>query len=120
MVFDCGVSHKIDNAIFTAHGPVITDTKELMYIGAQRKSNNTGEISGIIEALMWLAGQTETIPIGCKVRIWSDSSYVVGIANGKFRAKENVRMSYVFLHFLAICRSRYVLDILWGSFGSVF
>ena len=35
-------------------GPVVIDSGHAHYLGAEKKSNNTGELSGVAEALLWL------------------------------------------------------------------
>ena len=36
------------------YGPVILDRKHFGYLGAEKGSNNSGEVSAICEALLWL------------------------------------------------------------------
>ena len=42
-------------------GPVVTDYKSLVYLGARKHSNNTGELTALMEAMLWaLEKDTQT------------------------------------------------------------
>ena len=40
-----------------ARGPVQTDTRSAYYLGAQVGSNNTGELSALMEAMLYCLGR---------------------------------------------------------------
>lgn len=54
IVFDAGPPDLQSTQAFSAFGSVITIQTNLMYVGAQRLSNNSGEMTAIIDALLWL------------------------------------------------------------------
>eukprot|EP00969_Alexandrium_andersonii_P154001 6808533-Alexandrium_andersonii.AAC.1 len=39
---------------FVLHGPVVTEQWSQLWVGAREHTNNTGELSAIAEALLWL------------------------------------------------------------------
>jgi len=67
-------------------GPVVLDAKHPHFLGAEKCSNNTGELSGIAEALLWL--RDEETRAGPAVLCY-DSTYAANITSGKFQAKAN-------------------------------
>ena len=70
-----------------AYGPVITDPDHNAYRGASVGSNNTGEISAIIEALLFALHEGYT-----SVTIRSDSRWAINVIMGKWRAKHHKEM----------------------------
>ena len=67
-----------------ACGPVITSPNHFSYLGATVGSNNTGEITAIIEALLFASEHEYT-----HVHIHSDSQWAIKVITGKWRAKAN-------------------------------
>ena len=67
-----------------ASGPVVTDQKALHYHGATVGSNNTGEVTAIIEALEYAHTHDHTA-----VHIFSDSEWAINVIRGRWRAKAN-------------------------------
>ena len=39
---------------YVLHGPVVTEEWENVWLGAREKTNNTGELTAIIELMIWL------------------------------------------------------------------
>ena len=68
----------------TAHGPVVTDHSKFSYLGARVGSNNTGELSAIIEALLYAVEHEYSM-----VHVNSDSQWAINVITGKWRAKVN-------------------------------
>jgi len=71
------------------YGPVITDENRVQYIGAEIGSNNTGELTAIMESLLWLKEHEHT---NKPTIIFSDSEYAIGAALGKIAGKSNTRL----------------------------
>jgi len=67
-------------------GPVILDRDSPFYLGAEVGSNNTGELSGICEALLWLRDQEHSARPAV---ICYDSKYAAKIATNEFKAQKN-------------------------------
>ena len=68
----------------TARGRVETDHTARFYYGAQVGSNNTGELTAIIEALLYALEQ------GCgRADIYSDSQWAINVITGRWRAKSH-------------------------------
>eukprot|EP00969_Alexandrium_andersonii_P082997 3661220-Alexandrium_andersonii.AAC.1 len=49
-----GTTRAGEHLLAELFGPVILDQKSDFYLGAEVASNNTGELCGICEALLWL------------------------------------------------------------------
>eukprot|EP00969_Alexandrium_andersonii_P161398 7133769-Alexandrium_andersonii.AAC.1 len=62
------------------------------FLGAEVASNNTGEITAIAEALLWLGSLRRLAPKP-RIRICYDSTEAVNIVAGAFRAGENVALA---------------------------
>ena len=93
---------KDDKVLMEANGPVVIDRGSQYYIGAKKKSNNTAEISAMVELLLYLhsigygtCSQNLDIGQGAKINIYTDSGYVVGIATFRFKPLENVEMCFL-------------------------
>ena len=67
-----------------ASGPVTTDPNHLKFIGAQVGSNTTGELSAIIEALLFALEHEYS-----QVVIHSDSQWAIHMIKGIWRPKSN-------------------------------
>ena len=67
-----------------ASGPVSTDPHHIKYLGSRVGSNNTGELSAIIEALLFALEHDYT-----QVVIHSDSQWSINMITGKWRPKTN-------------------------------
>ena len=66
----------------------------------------------MLETLLWLLGVAQDNDQTCElttrdINIWTDSSYVKGIVEGKFVAKENIFMGQLLAH-------------LWNEVGNIF
>ena len=70
-----------------AHGPVVTDPLHRDYHGATVGSNNTGEVTAIVEALLHAHSLEAT-----KVLIRSDSMWAINVITGRWRAKHHKKL----------------------------
>eukprot|EP00969_Alexandrium_andersonii_P087328 3852475-Alexandrium_andersonii.AAC.1 len=68
-------------------GPVILDSASDEFLGAEVASNNTGELSGICEALLWLRDWEHA---GRPAVICYDSVYAAKRTSGEINARENL------------------------------
>jgi len=68
------------------YGPVVIDPADPTYLGAEVCSNNTGELSALCEALLFL--RDEATPAG-RATVRYDSKYAANIASGAFKAHKN-------------------------------
>lgn len=71
------------------HGPVELDPKSERFLGAEICSNNTGELSAIAEALIWLRTENTDTP----ARILYDSVYAANITTKIFKAAKNKELA---------------------------
>lgn len=79
------VVRKGDETVDELYGPVELNASSPNFLGAELCSNNTGELSAIAEALIWL--QTEAS--GTPACIYYDSKYAANITTRVFRAQRN-------------------------------
>jgi ribonuclease HI len=67
------------------HGPVELNRSSPWFLGAEVASNNTGELSGIAHALIWLRDEGGQAPAA----IVYDSDYAAKITQGIYKAHKN-------------------------------
>ena len=67
------------------HGPVELNQSSPWFLGAKVASNNTGELSGIAHALIWLRDEGSQVPAA----IIYDSDYAAKITQGIYKAHKN-------------------------------
>eukprot|EP01052_Picozoa_sp_SAG31_P021412 SAG31_NODE_1655_length_7621_cov_3.211912_1_plen_380_part_00 len=76
-------------------GPVVTDENDEFFCGANKGTNNTGELCGIGQGLMWLrdvaANATLSAPeiVNAPAVMLYDSGYAANIATGRWKANAN-------------------------------
>jgi ribonuclease HI len=68
------------------YGPVVVDPASVWFLGAEGGTNNTGELCGVCEALLWLIHEE---PSGRSACICYDSEYAANQAQGKWKANKN-------------------------------
>eukprot|EP01050_Picozoa_sp_SAG11_P010646 SAG11_NODE_1078_length_5963_cov_5.690825_7_plen_223_part_00 len=69
------------------YGPVVTDPDSEWFLGADRGSNQTGELCGVIQALLWLLKlPSDDAEV---VFICSDSIYALNQVEGRWRINRN-------------------------------
>ena len=119
-----------DQPIQKAYGPVV-DKQHPMFIGSERWTNNTAEMSAAVEFLLWLLSNTESpnpviVPytstsLTATVILHTDSRYVMGIVLGKFRARENIHLATLLRHLWRRASRIFNLHIVWvkGHSGDV-
>ena len=79
-------------------GPVETDASSDWFCGAAKGTNNTGELTGIGQALMWLrdvaANATLSAPsiVKAPAVLLYDSAYAANMATGRWKATSNVAL----------------------------
>jgi ribonuclease HI len=70
---------------FMLYGPVVTERWDPNWIGAERHTNNTGELTAMAEAFIWLLEEEEGRGVGAPpppVEIRYDSQYACDLAQG--------------------------------------
>ena len=95
-----------------AFGPVIVDKASPHYIGARGLTNNTGEMSAVVEFLLWILSQPPG-EIDKPVVVHCDSKYAIGMLTGKFRARENIELARLLVHLWSLARDRHQLFVQW-------
>ena len=75
-----------DEIIMEASGPVVTSSTSQFYLGASVGSNNTGEISALVEAALYLLSLTQPPR---KVKFFYDSKWAASMIKGESRPKRN-------------------------------
>ena len=84
-------------------GPVELARGAAGYLGAEKCSNNTGELSAIGEALLWLRDEDRG---AAQALICYDSKYAANITDGTYRAHKNVDLARTCQSLFAAERSR--------------
>mmetsp|Transcript_424 Transcript_424/g.800 ORF Transcript_424/g.800 Transcript_424/m.800 type:complete len:518 (+) Transcript_424:47-1600(+) len=72
------------------YGPVILDANSPFFLGAEVQSNNTGELSGVCEALLWLRDQELSQRPAV---LYYDSKYAGKVAQKDYRAHKNQQLA---------------------------
>eukprot|EP01050_Picozoa_sp_SAG11_P002236 SAG11_NODE_110_length_16199_cov_18.081180_1_plen_282_part_00 len=70
-------------------GPVETDPDSIWHCGAERGTNNTGEIIGIGQALMWLRDVDES---NTPAAMLFDSCYAANMITGRWQPNKNIAL----------------------------
>ena len=73
---------------YLLHGPVLTQEWDHQWIGAREKTNNTGELCAIGEAMLWLMGEASDdgrVPVVLRF----DSYYAANMAQGIYEPASN-------------------------------
>ena len=103
--------------IVSACGPVDVESKSSMFLGAERWTNNTAELSAAAEFLLWLIAQAENPELGIKddstVVLHSDSRYVIGLVTGRFHPRENIILTKLVRHLWKTAVARFDLHVAW-------
>jgi ribonuclease HI len=85
------------------YGPVIVDPASHLFLGAEVGSNNTGELSGVCEALLWLI-EEDSSQRGAV--LCYDSKYAAEQAQGHWKANKNKELVRTAQRLLAQARQR--------------
>ena len=75
------------------YGPVVTDELAPTFVGAPRLTNNTGELSALVELLTWLESRLRSSPRPPFICVRPDSTYALNTALGLSRAGNNLEMA---------------------------
>eukprot|EP01051_Picozoa_sp_SAG22_P007654 SAG22_NODE_546_length_9261_cov_18.423925_11_plen_82_part_00 len=67
-------------------GPVVTDPQSPWYVRAEKHTANTGELTGVIQACLWLLNESNKE----EAALLYDSMYVADQVQGLQRKKKNV------------------------------
>jgi len=103
-------AHRSDTSETSLWGSVITDPAESNWIEASRRTNNTGEISAIYQALKWLSRDSKLHSPGTpqRVNLLSDSVYCVRLfGDNSIKAHCNKPLIQ------RICKLQHTLSISW-------
>lgn len=98
-------------------GPVVTDSSSELSLGAEAGSNNTGELSAMAEALLWLRDEAPTLEGAVLVY---DSEYTANILLGRNQAHKNREMAERLQTLLCAVRAQRPLQLRYvkGHSGS--
>ena len=91
--FSWGFATYLMGEVLDNFGSVIIDEDSPAYIGAKECTNNTAELSAIIEAMIWTLGRTE-LKDGV-VHILYDSRYAAENIMGRTHPKTNKKLVYM-------------------------
>jgi ribonuclease HI len=91
------------------HGPVEVDPASRFFLGATRGSNQTGELCGIAEALLYLQALPDSDSGG--VLILSDSLYAMNQADGHWKLNCNKELILLVQRLLQSVRQRRVVQL---------
>lgn len=80
--------HNLEKVFLELYGPVVIDNASPLSLGAEVGSNNTGELSAIGEALLWLRDEAPS-PRSAPAVIHYDSEYAANITTRRNRAHKN-------------------------------
>ncbi len=69
--------------LYKACGPVVTNARDAHFVGAQRHSNNTGELTALIKAVE----KEEHTEHSGATEFCVDSTYAINMATGKWKPK---------------------------------
>ena len=121
----CQTPTSREEAILTRKGPVVLDTSSSLYTGATRLTNNTAEMSAMIELCWFLltihaphpncvnTRRNVAMRTGDKVIIHPDSKYAMGIAQGLFLPRENVLMAKLLRHLYGVVQKVFDVCLRW-------
>jgi ribonuclease HI len=90
------------------HGPVPTDPADPAFIGARFSSNNTAELTGIAEALIWVL---RTAPTAGTIHIKYDSQYAARISKCTWHSKSNKPLAATCRKLVSMAHEIY--DLTW-------
>jgi ribonuclease HI len=98
-------------------GRVVLDKQSVWFQGCARATNNTGELTGIAQALLWLLHIDESTDPAVIVY---DSMYAANMAQGKWQPKKNVEVIAQVVQLLAEVRARRVVHFVHSKGHSEF
>ena len=78
--------------LYERWGRVVTDPTHPCFLGAEIHSNNSGELSGLIELLMYLFYESPLPWRDMGIVLGYDSTYSVGVGTGAWRPNDNAAL----------------------------
>ncbi|CAK0806125.1 unnamed protein product [Prorocentrum cordatum] len=106
-----------DTSLLEACGQVITDVQDPRYVGATCLSANTGELTAIVEALLWLLAQRllaqPLVRDATRILVSTDPTYVRNLLQGVFQPKENFELATLATHLWQRCHTFFDMIIRW-------
>ena len=114
------ISRSPRGRIFVLFGPVITNEAHLAFSGARTHSNNTAEMTAMIEALSFLGPQGPLTPDE-QSRIYYDSLHVAGVCLGTIQARTHVQLALACQQSMIRVqhRLRFTLQHVYGHSGNL-
>lgn len=94
------------------YGPVVTDRDSPLSLGAEVGSNNTGELSALGEALLWLRDEapgSKSLPAA----VHYDSQYAANIVTGRNRAHKNLELASTLQRLYAEIKQQRPLNLVY-------
>jgi ribonuclease HI len=76
--------HKAGHVIHEAWGRVVTDSLRGQYRGAEKGSNNTAELTAVLEAMLWISDRRKRESIE-RAAIFTDSKYAKMMISGQWK-----------------------------------
>ena len=100
-----------DPCLAAIYGPVLTQTYDPMWLGAEAHTNSTGELTAIGEACRWMPDLLERMPANWSriLHLHYDSEYAYGAATRLFRAKENLPLIETVANLVSAVRRKFTL-----------
>ena len=100
------------DALFALSGPVITEPRHHLFQGAVGATNNTAEVTGLIEALLWLRDEAPGPPEAPAV-IWYDSDYAAGIVLRRLLPQANLALAERAVMLYGLVSGRRPVELRW-------
>ena len=94
---------------FELFGPVCIYSSENRWIGAESHTNNVGELSAMVEALLWLEAEApgnDTVP----AVIYYDSTYAFNAITGQFQPEANTDLVFKARNILSRVRHKRAIE----------
>ena len=110
-IFADGPTAVNEKPLYEIYGPVVCNRTSHLWLGAEKNTNNTGELSAMIEAMIWLL--EEAPGKATKAKIWYDSTYAAGITTGQYDAKTNTGLADRGAEYKKRLRNRWEVDFCW-------
>ena len=90
--------------------PVHTDPTHPLFLGAERGTNNTAELVGVAEALLWLRDHDLT---RCDVCLYVDSKYAPAVVQAEWGFRSNIALVKTIQHILVQVRAVRNIRFAW-------
>ena len=102
------ISRSLRGRIFVLFGPVITNEAHLAFSGARTHSNNTAEMTAMMEALSFL-GPRGPVARDVQSCIYHDSMFATGMCLGTIQARTHVQLVLACQH--SMIRAQHILRL---------